>query len=246
MKMAHWFLACMLPAASQEPHESPSATLLEAIEHEPCDYYCGPLNHPTTAYCIDIDGQIVVGERAGLLWFGETDEASMRNLAGKKIKARFDEGSIWIGRDQRTIRIKRGSNFENFKDPRCLVEVHKPKLAIAAKASRPRNVPAAAVALAGEQREGAVYKPVFVWFSCAASPNLTTIDCMKWYPDGTSGGVESYCARTEDGAPIPADFRIDPLASRERRILLTSGGILQYDHRGRVNDQLIRPGEACY
>lgn len=247
VKIVLFFLGCLLPAAGQSLPETAPATLLEAIEHEPCDYYCGPLNHPTTAYCIDIDGQIVVGERPGWLWFGENDVTSMRNLAGKKIAARFDEGSIWIGESgQRTIKVKRGSNFEQFRDTRCLVEVHKPKLAIAAKAKRPPNVPEAAFPLAGEQREGSQYRPIFVWFSCAPNASLTTIDCRKWFPDGALGGLEWYCSRTEDGAPLPSDFMIDRLASREQRIVLTSGATLQPDHRGRINDHLMHPGEACY
>jgi hypothetical protein len=74
------------------------------------------------------------------LWFGESDAVSMRNLVGKQITAHFDERSIWIGqRDQRAIKLKRGTSFEQFTDARCLVEVHKPKLAVAAKAARPHN-----------------------------------------------------------------------------------------------------------
>jgi hypothetical protein len=128
------------------------AKLLESVEYEPCDYYCGPLNHPTTAYCVEADGQILVGERAGVLWFGENSITSGRDLVGKQITARFDESSIWISKDgPRAIRIRRGSNFEQFRDTRCLVEVHRPKLALASKQQRPRDVPADAFALAGAQ-----------------------------------------------------------------------------------------------
>ena len=64
-------------------------------------------------------------------------------------------------------------------------------------------------------------------------------------PPGASRGIERYCPRTVGGAPVTSDFKIDPLASREGRIVLTSGGILQFDHRGRVNDELSHPAEAC-
>jgi hypothetical protein len=168
-------LAVLAPACGQSPRELAPATLLEAVEYEPWDYYCGPFNRPTTAYCVFVDGQIVVGERAGFLWLGESDVASMRNLVGKQIEARFDARSVWIGQsDRRTIKIKRGANFGQFTDTRCLVEVHRAKLAIAAKSARPQNLPADAFALAGEQRGDLRNRSVFVWFSCAASPTMST------------------------------------------------------------------------
>jgi len=156
---------CMRP----ENHAA-SATLLEAVEYEPCDYYCGPFNHPRTAYCIDVGGQILVGERAGLLWFGENEPASGRDLVGSQITASFDRRSIWIAAGRRVIKVARGSSFEQFKDSRCLIEVHKPKLAMAAKAIRPRNIPADAFPLAGAQV--GEYRSVFVWYSCAMSVDL--------------------------------------------------------------------------
>jgi hypothetical protein len=245
VKLAILILAAVLFANSGSTHEPAPAKLMEAVEYEPCDYYCGPLNHPTTAYCIDVDGQILVGERAGLLWFGESEAASMRNLTGKQIMARFDTNSIWISNNSgRTIKIKRGSNFEQFQNIRCLVEVHGPKLAIAAKSERPRDVPGNAFPLAGAQVGD--LKPLFVWFSCSTDSEMPTIDCMKWYPNGDSRGVERYCTRTVDGAALSRDFQIDHLASREGQLVLMSGAILLFDHRGRINDKLSHPGEACY
>lgn len=243
-KISILLLAALVPARGQHPGDFARATLVEAVQYEPCDYNCGPMNHPTTAYCVSVDGQIVIGERAGFLWFGESEAASMRSLVGKQIKARFDARSIWIGQsDQRAIKLKRGASSEQFADTRCLVEVHKSALAVAAKAARPSNLPADAFPLAGEQVGD--QRSVFVWFSCAPNPTASAIDCLKWYPAGTSRGIERYCARTVDGASVPSDFRIDPLASREGRIVLTSGEILQFDHRRRVNDELIHPEEAC-
>ena len=43
-----------------------------------------------------------------------------------------------------------------------------------------------------------------------------------------------------------AGFEIDRVASREGRIVLASGAILQFDHRGRVYDELERRSERCY
>lgn len=245
-KFSILLFAALVTARAQQSDDFAPAIIIEAVEYEPCDYYCGPLNHPTTAYCVYVDDQIVVGERAGFLWFGENDATSMRNLVGKQITARFDARSIWIGESgHRAIKMKRGANFEQFADKRCVIAVHKPKLAIAAKVTRPSNLPADAFLLAGEQGGDIQYRSVFVWFSCTAKPAMGIIDCMKWYPAGASRGIERYCARTVDGTSVSSDFRIDPLASREGRIVLTSGGILQFDHRGRVNGELTNPAEAC-
>jgi hypothetical protein len=73
-----------------------------------------------------------------------------------------------------------------------------------------------------------------------------TIDCMKWYPKGDSKGTERYCPRTVDGRPVASGFQIDYLASREGQIVLRSGDVLQFDHRGRTNDELDHPAEACH
>ena len=247
VKLPILILATVFFANGESTHEPAPAKLIEAVEYEPCDYYCGPLNHPTTAYCIDVDGQILVGERAGLLWFGESDAASMRNLIGKQIMARFDRSSIWISNNaHRTIKIKRGSNFEQFQNTRCLVEVHRPKLAIAAKSERPKDVPGNAFPLAGAHVGNLQTRSLFVWFSCSTDAEMPTIDCMKWYPNGDSKGVERYCTRTVDGAAVSHGFQIDHLASREGQLVLTSGAILLFDHRGRINDKLAHPGEACY
>ena len=94
-KISILLLATLVPARGQHPRDFAPATLVEAVEYEPCNYYCGPMNRPTTAYCVYVDGQIVVGERAGFLWLGESGAASGRNLVGKQITARFDARSIW-------------------------------------------------------------------------------------------------------------------------------------------------------
>lgn len=245
MKLAIFVLTTVVLGNGESAHESAPAKVMEAAEYEPCDYYCGAFNHPSTAYCIDVDGQILVGERAGLLWFGETDAASMRNLVGKQIIARFDASSIWISDNaRRTIKIKRGSNFEQFQNTRCLVEVHRPKLAIAAKSEHPRDVPEDAFPLAGAQVGD--YRTLFLWFSCSMDASMGTIDCMKWYPNGDSRGVERYCTRTVDGTAVSQDFQIDHLASREGQLVLASGAILLFDRRGSINDKLAHPAEACY
>ncbi len=210
------------------------ATILEANEYEPCEYYCGAFNHPKTAYCISIGDQVLVGERAGILWLGESEVASMRNLVGKQITARYDRSSIWISDGSRGLRAKRGTIYEAFKDSRCAIEVHKPKLASASKLRRPMSLPSDAFPLAGEQVGD--HRSVFLWFSCALNSSDAGIECRKWYPKGTPRGAERYCARTLGGTPVGPSFEIDQLASREGRLILTSGEVLARP----------RPGEACH
>jgi hypothetical protein len=206
MRIAFLLFTAVVFAAGAPSHESVSAKLIEATEYEPCDYYCGPLNHPTTAYCIEADDQTLVGEHAGFLWFGETDTGSMRNLVGKQVAIRFDQASIWMSDEgRRAIKLKRGSNYEQFQNTRRLVEVHRLKLAIAAKAQRPAQVPVDAFPLAGAQVGD--YRPLYVWFSCSTGRGTGTIDCMKWYPKGDSKGTERYCTPLR-GLLIPYPFSL--------------------------------------
>jgi hypothetical protein len=229
-------------AQSQKNH-STTAVLLEAIEYSHCDFDCAPFNHPTTAYCFRAGDGVMVGERESIL--GETDTDSGRNLVGNDVTIRIDGSSVWLSRLNRpALRIKRGSLFEGFKECRCIIEVHKLKLALASKFPRPNNIPTDAFALSGliDGDE----KPPFRWFSCAMSPDSTTISCRKWSRSGQPRGVDHYCARTILGEPVLASFQIDQLLSRDGAIILTSGQNLARDDRRRVNDDLAKPGEACY
>jgi hypothetical protein len=99
------FLA-LVSGRGEPPNKTVPAKLLEAVEYEPCDYYCGPLNHPSTAYCVEADRQILVGTRPGFLWFGENDITSGRDLIGRQITVRFDQSAIWISKDgEQSIKI---------------------------------------------------------------------------------------------------------------------------------------------
>jgi len=233
--------------AAEPNSQDQSAQLLEAVEWEPCGYYCGALNHPATEYCLHVNGQALVGERRGFLWLGESDAASVRNFAGKQVSIRFNASAIWIERsDSSPVKIERGSTFEGFKDADCLIEVHKPKLALAAAAKRPNNIPEDVIALAGTQSVDQQYRAVFIWTKCSMSADTTTVNCSKWYPNGESKGIDRYCARTTAGASIPTNFEVDELISSEGRLVLKGGATVARDDRGRVNDGLMRPTEACY
>jgi hypothetical protein len=244
--LAFFSLSSVICLAANPKEQYQTAKLVEAVEWEPCDYYCYMFNHPATEYCFQVNGQALVGERRGFLWLGESDDESMRSFAGKEVSIRYDTNTIWIERiGHSPLKIKRGSIFEGFKDNGCLIEVHKPKLVLAAASKRPANVPADAFAIAGKQTGDFQSQTVFLWFECKMSKDADTIDCKKWFPRGTPVGVDRYCARTTQGDAVPADFEIDWLASRQGRIVLKRGGVLGLDNRGRTNDELHHPGEAC-
>jgi len=67
------------------------------------------------------------------------------------------------------------------------------------------------------------------------------IACRKWYENGAFIGKDWYCSRTEDGAPVPADFEIDRLSVRQGGWFLKSGAVVPEDHRARTNDVLTVP-----
>jgi len=76
-----------------------------------------------------------------------------------------------------------------------------------------------AIAIAGSGR-GDFPAAVSV-FECIRDSDSATIGCQRWYGNGTSG-KEWYCAQTVGGAPVAANFAIDPLLSQAGRLVLTS------------------------
>jgi hypothetical protein len=237
----------LLPAASVEgsrPHGA-TATLIEAHEFEPCDYNCGAFNNPRTAYCAEVDGSIITGERKGVLWIGEDDEKSLRSKVGMKLLYTSQGNSFTLSAPTgQTISVKRQTKYEGFTDLRCRIHVHESKLAQAVASKRQKSVPSDAFAVAGSQIGD--YKPEFVWYVCAKSVQEGTLDCNKWYPDGKSRGIEHYCLISSRGVEVPNDFKFDHLASSESNLILSSGDALQLDHRGRINDTLSNPNEVCH
>jgi hypothetical protein len=214
--------------------------LLEATEYSACDYHCAPFNRPTTAYCIQVGSETLVGERASIL--GESDSDSLRSLVGQEVTFRNDPKFIWLLAPGRSgLKIQRGSLFEQFKENRCIAAVHKPILAAALADLRPSGVPPNAFALAARGETAPHYR----WFQCSLNSEESGIVCKKWDPKGVWNGVDRYCARTREGDPVHDNFEIDHLLSREGRIILKSGQRLLTDDRGRVNDQLMRPEEPC-
>jgi hypothetical protein len=214
--------------------------LLEAAEYSACDYNCAPFNRPTIAYCIQAGSETLVGERPSI--FGETPSKSLRSLVGHEVAFRTDPSSIWLFAPDRTeLKIKRGSLFEQFKENRCIAAVHKPILAAALADNRPSQIPSTAFALSARGETAPHYR----WFQCSMSPDASGIVCKKWDSKGVWNGVDRYCPRTREGTPVPADFEIDRLLSREGHIILQTGQILIEDDRGRINDQLMRPEETC-
>jgi hypothetical protein len=138
------------------------------------------------------------------------------------------------------MKLQRGSQFENFKDGGCVSAVHGPILAAAYAQKRPVKVPADAFPLAGSGKDD-----LFLWYRCNLDSDKTTISCQRWYKNGDAYGKDWYCAQTMAGEPVGAIATLDPLLSRDGRLVLKSGAALRHDNRARTNDVLDRPGEAC-
>ena len=219
-----------------------AATLVETETYLPCVSGCFPAVEPARAFCFHLGDGALVGD--GQSYFHEGKVNGMEDFAGSQVTIRLSRRSIWVKPpDGPTVKIARGSPFEGFKDNGCIGEVHKPILARAHGYRRPAKISADAVAIAGSGKGD--YRPLFLWFECAMEPEARSITCRRWYKDGEGAGADWFCARTLDGAPVGADFAIDPLLSHSERVTLKSGAVLQHDNRGRTNGVLDRPAEAC-
>ena len=231
-------LSLALCAAAKEAKGYAPATLVEAAEYLPCGDGCSALADPASAFCFRQGDQVLAGE--GRSYLHEGKFSSMREFAGEQVQIRFNRRSIWIRTPDRTVKISRGSRFENFKDAGCIREVHRPILAIAEGSKRPARVPAEAFALPGSGKGD-----LFLWYQCALEADKATIACRRWYRNGDAYGKDWYCAQASDGTLVGTVAALDPLLSQEGRLVLKSGGVLRHDNRARTNDQLDRPGEAC-
>jgi hypothetical protein len=232
-------LGLSLCASAREAKVFAAATLVEAADYLPCGNGCSAHAEPASAFCFRMGDQVLVGD--GRSYLHEKKFSSLEELAGMQLQIRFNRRSVWIRPSEGpTMKIERGSQFENFKDAGCVSAVRRPILVVAYSHKRPAKVPAEAFALAGSGRGDP-----YLWFQCDLDPHVSVIACRKWYANGDFYGKDWYCARTVAGAPVAADFELDPLLSQEGRLVLKSGAVVQQDRRGRTNDQLDRPNEAC-
>jgi hypothetical protein len=226
-------------ASAKEAKDFSDATLIEAANYTPCSDGCSALSDTASAFCFRMGDQILVGD--GRSYLHENKFSSMEEFAGKQLQIRFNRRFLWIRLpDGPAMKIKRGSEFEKFKDAGCISEVHKPILAAADAYKRPAKVSVDAFALAGSGKGD-----LFLWFDCTLESDKATISCMRWYRNGDFYGRDWYCARTMEGALATTEFEIDPLLSQDGRLVLKSGAVLRHDGRGRTNDVLDRPNEAC-
>jgi hypothetical protein len=69
---------------------------------------------------------------------------------------------------------------------------------------------------------------------------------MKWYPKGDSKGTERYCARTVDGRPVDSGSRLTVSQAAKSGLCSSVVKLSNSITRGRINEELTHPGEACY
>ena len=232
-------LCLCLCASAKDSKEFSTATLVEAANYLPCGDGCSALTDTASAFCFRLGDQVLVGE--GRSYLHEGKFSAMEELAGKQLQLRFNRRFLWIKPpDGPVMKLQRGSQFENFKDGGCVSAVHGPILAAAYAQKRPVKVPADAFPMAGSGKDD-----LFLWYRCNLDSDKTTISCQRWYKNGDAYGKDWYCAQTMAGEPVGAVATLDPLLSRDGRLVLKSGGALRHDNRARTNDVLDRPGEAC-
>ena len=232
-------LSLSLCASAREAKGFAAATLVEAADYIPCDNGCSTNAEPASAFCFRMGNQVVVGD--GRSYLHEQKFSVTEELAGKQVQIRFSRRFVWVRQpDGTTVKLEHGSTYENFRDAGCISEVRRPIIDAAYAHKRPARVPSYAFALTGSGKDD-----LYLWFQCDLSADKSVIACKRWYRNGDLYGKDWYCARTVDGAPVAADFEIDSLLSQEGKLVLKSGAVVQQDHRGRTNDQLDRPGEAC-
>ncbi len=232
-------LCLTLYAAAKEAKVFSAATLVEAANYLPCGDGCSALTDTASAFCFRQGDQVLLGE--GRSYLHEGRFSGLEELAGKQLQLRFNRRFLWIRMpDGAVMKLRRGSEFENFNDSGCASAVHGPILDAAYAQKRPAKVPADAFPLAGSGKDDP-----FLWYRCNLDSDKTTISCQRWYKNGDVYGKDWYCAQTMAGEPVGAVATLDPLLSRDGRLVLKSGGALRHDNRARTNDVLDRPGEAC-
>jgi hypothetical protein len=236
------FIGSAICSYARSAKKLQQATLVEVAEYIPCIDGCSRFTDPASAFCFRLGDEYLVGE--GRSYLHDAKFAGMDDFAGKQLPIRFNKRFIWISPpDRSTLKIKRDSLFEKFKDAGCVREVHKPIHALAHASKRPASVSADAFAVAGSGTGD--FQPLFLWFKCSMDASAGTVACHRWYRNGEADGMEWYCARTEDGSPVAAGFVFDPLLSQSGRLVIQTGAVLQRDNRERIGDQLARPSEAC-
>lgn len=231
------------PALARQARNTVPATVVETAEYTPCGNRCSEAADPARAFCLRAGGQTLVGE--GRSYIHEARFSGMEDYGGRQVRIRFTQRWIWIqASDGTQTRIRRGTQYEEFKDRACVAEVNRPILAAANRQKRPARVPPDALAIPGPEQ--GVNPQRFLWYACALSPGAATITCRRWYHNGESFGDDWYCAKTLDGNPVGENFSIDPLESDAGHLVLTTGGVLEHDQRSRIDGKLDRPDSPCY
>jgi len=232
-------LSLPLFSFAREARSFAPATMVEAADYIPCDNGCSANAEPASAFCFKQGEEFVVGE--GRSYLHENKFSPLEELAGKQVQIRYSNRYVWVKQaDGTVVKLEHNSEYQNFRDAGCVREVRKPIIEGAYLRKRPARVPQYAFVLAGSGKDD-----LYLWFQCDLSADKSVIACQRWFRNGDYYGKDWYCARTLDGAPVAADFEIDPLLSQEGKLVLKSGGVVQRDHRARTDDVLDRPKEAC-
>lgn len=213
-------------------------SLVESARYQPCGQNCTDRAEPITAVCLRSGNETWTAEARDLR-LGDLEQMKGRELTLATGKYGFVIATAGLP----SIHFGWSSRYEGFADAGCIAEVHIPILDAAARSRRPATVPAGAVAIVGPGTGEA--HPEYLYYECSYEAAGPLIACHRWYENGRPYTDEWYCAATTDHAAVPATFALDAVTSQAGRLRLKSGGILQLDHRWRVEGILQHPGEGC-
>ena len=223
------------------PKDIVTITLVETASYIPCRDGCSAATQPVRAFCFRLGDEFLVAD--GESYFHENKFEDMEDLAGKQIPLRLGGRWVWLRpADRPSVKLRRGSLYEDFKDSGCIREVHRPIIALAAHSRPHGKVPAGAIAIAGPGR--GEFQPLYLWYQCGLDGDA--IACQRWYRNGKPTAGDWYCAQATNGTQAEASFAIDPLLSRTGRLVLASGAVLGPDLRERLDGKLEKPDHACF
>jgi hypothetical protein len=224
------FVVCSSLGFAARPDENKyqQGTMIDTGEYDWCHYDCGPFDRPTTFYCIQVSGKILIGSRSAD-WFWMYDSSQMRRLKGQPISIRYDERSMWIIRtDGKDMQLSQNYLQNVFSREECIAEVHRHWLKRFESITRPNAVSSGAVLVPlGPKPHFNSYGSHF-WVKCTFESNPDRDTCTRWDEGGGRISEHEYVNSANHLPVSQTDLVVDPLTTElGYQIRLKNGAILQ-------------------
>lgn len=241
LKLAAW-IACLSAivvisfSAHAQPERYQKGLLVDTGEYDWCHHDCGPFDRPTYFFCVEVNGQTLVGGRDAD-WVWAYDSSRMFAFKGKAVSLRYNSDSIWILRpDGKEMRLNRDRLQDAFASPKCTSAVHQHWLQNIGQVARPAGVSASAVFV--PEGPPSLFRPQgpHFWVTCVLAANAKWDICDVWNENG-SKFREMKCTGP-NGVPLSSSVLIiDPLTTKFRyEFQLTNGQMLHDIETGVIED----------